>query len=151
MRVYLDVGGGSVANGTRHSLARISLRWMLHQCFILHTGIPFHKNMFKQMGMDPDTRYPHVLPRPPPVPYMPGCLTHKYDVPRNFAKNYKKTTKVKDPFINEEEGDLLDSLAPMYDHLKMAREWWILEMLPYKHQKQNADNTWRDARGYVDN
>ena len=151
MRVYPEVGGGSVANDTRHSLARVSLRWMLRQCFILRTGILFHKNMFKQMGMDPDTLYPHVLPRPPLVPYTPDRLAHKYDVPRNFAKNYKKTTKIKDPFINEEEGDLLDSLAPMYDHLKVAKGRWILEMLPYKYQKQNADNTWRHARGYVNN
>jgi hypothetical protein len=106
--------------------------------------------MFKQMGMDPDTLYPHVLPRPHLVPYTPDCLAHKYDIPLNFAKNYKKTIAIEEPFVNEEEEDLLDSLTPMYDQLKMAKGWWVLEMLPYKHQYQNPDNTWTHARGYVD-
>ncbi|KAG9085358.1 hypothetical protein FRC07_013392, partial [Ceratobasidium sp. 392] len=30
---HTDVGGGSVKNGERYSLARISLRWMVRQCF----------------------------------------------------------------------------------------------------------------------
>ena len=143
-----DVGGGSIANGTRHSLARIPLRWMLRQCFILRTGI--HKSMFKGVDMDPDTLYPHVLHRPPHVPYSPDCLAYKYDLPLNFAKNYKETVKIKEPFINEEEEDLLDSLTPMYDQLKMAKGWWLLELLPYKQQYQKPDNTWTHVRGYVD-
>jgi hypothetical protein len=149
-RVCADVGGGSVANDTRHSLARIPLRWMLRQCFILRTGILFHKNMFKEMGMDPDTLYPHVIHRPPPLPYTPGCLAH-YEVPINFAKNYKDTIKHKEPFNNEEEEDLLDALAPIFDQLKLAKGWWALEMLPYKQEYQQPDNTWKHVRGYVDN
>lgn len=46
----LDVGGGSVANGTRHSLARIPLRWMIGEYFKTNTGILFHSCMFKQIG-----------------------------------------------------------------------------------------------------
>jgi hypothetical protein len=149
-RDYLDIGGGSVPNGTRHNLARIPLRWMIRQCFILRTGILFHKNMFKDIGMDPDTVYPHVIPRPPAVPYTTECLAHKYDEPFNFAKNYKETVKFKEPFINEEEEDLLDSLAPIYDQLKMARGWWVLEVLPNKTHYQKEDDSWTHARGYVD-
>ena len=66
----VDVGGGSVANATRHSLARISLRWMIRQCFILKTGLLFHKNRFKSIGLDPR----HVLPTRPPSP--PLSATH---------------------------------------------------------------------------
>jgi uncharacterized protein (DUF2235 family) len=144
---HCDIGGGSVSNGTRHNLARISLRWMVRQCFILRTGILFHKNMFKDIGMDPDTLYPHVLPRPPPIPYTPGCLAHQYDSPINFAKNYKETVKVKEPFTNEEEEDLLDALTPVYDQLKMAKGWWILELVPYKHRYQRPDDSWTHVRG----
>jgi hypothetical protein len=149
-RGHLDIGGGSVANATRHNLARIPLRWMIRQCFILRTGIMFHKNMFKDIGMDPDTLYPHVIPRPPPVPYTPDCLAHKYEQPFNYAKNYKETVTVKEPFINEEEEDLLDALAPIYDQLKMAKGWWVLEVLPNKQHYQRADDSWTHARGYVD-
>lgn len=35
---HTDVGGGSVKNGERYSLARISLRWMIRQCFKCDTG-----------------------------------------------------------------------------------------------------------------
>lgn len=47
---HCDVGGGSVANGTRHSLARIPLRWMIGEYFKTNTGILFHSCMFKQIG-----------------------------------------------------------------------------------------------------
>ena len=58
-----DVGGGSVVNGTRNSLARIPLRWMIWRCFIANTGIMFHKAAFPKVGLDPDTLYPQVLQR----------------------------------------------------------------------------------------
>ena len=149
IRGHLDIGGGSVANNTRHNLARIPLRWMLRQCFILRTGILFHKTMFKDIGMDPATLYPHVLSRPAPVPYTPDCLAHKYDKPFNFAKNYAETVKYKEPFINEEEEDLLDSLAPIYDQLKLVKGWWFLEMMPNKQRYQKADDSWSYSRRYV--
>jgi hypothetical protein len=44
-----DVGGGSVVNGTRNSLARIPLRWMVQQCFIANTGIMFHICLFRRV------------------------------------------------------------------------------------------------------
>ncbi|KAH7912353.1 hypothetical protein BJ138DRAFT_1148508 [Hygrophoropsis aurantiaca] len=70
---HCDVGGGAVPNGTRHSLARIPLRWMIRQCFIANTGILFHRETFKKIGMDPDTLYPYVQPRPPPI-FQDNCI-----------------------------------------------------------------------------
>jgi hypothetical protein len=139
---HCDIGGGSVGNGTRHNLARIPLRWMVRQCFILRTGILFHKTMFKDIGLDPDTLYPHVLPRPPPVPYTPDCLAHKYEEPVNFAKSDAGTVTVIEPFINEEEEDMLDALTPIYDQLKLAKGWWFLELMPNKQRYQKEDDTW---------
>ena len=144
-----DIGGGSVDNGTRHSLARIPLRWMLRQCFELRTGILFHKNMFKDIGMDPDTLYPQVRARPPAIPYTPDCLAHNYKEPVNFAKNGKGTITDSEPFISEEHEDLLDSLAPIYDQLRLAKWWWILEVVPYRHRYQRPDDKWHVSRGYV--
>ena len=137
----VDVGGGSVANATRHSLARISLRWMIRQCFILKTGLLFHKNQFKSIGLDPDTLYPHVLPRPPLSPT--SSLAHRFDPPINYAKNYKNTIVGEEPFVNEEEEDMLDALAPMYDQLKLAKGWWALECLPSRQRYQKEDDTWK--------
>ena len=33
------------------------------------------------------------------------------------------------PFINEEDEELKDTLSPMYDHLDIRWFWWILEVL----------------------
>ncbi|KAL4252473.1 hypothetical protein ABKN59_002784 [Abortiporus biennis] len=47
----VDVGGGSVANGTRYSLARIPLRWMIRECFKCDTGIIFDAALLQQAGL----------------------------------------------------------------------------------------------------
>ncbi|CAE6400754.1 unnamed protein product [Rhizoctonia solani] len=64
---HTDVGGGSVKNGERYSLARISLRWMVRQCFKCDTGIMFHSNQLEDIGLSPETLWPKVLPRPPAI------------------------------------------------------------------------------------
>ncbi|KAJ1303756.1 hypothetical protein OPQ81_008180 [Rhizoctonia solani] len=64
---HTDVGGGSVKNGERYSLARISLRWMVRQCFKCDTGIMFHSNLLEDVGLSPETLWPEVLPRPAPI------------------------------------------------------------------------------------
>ncbi|CAE6475201.1 unnamed protein product, partial [Rhizoctonia solani] len=64
---HTDVGGGSVKNGERYSLARISLRWMVRQCFKCDTGILFHSNLLEDIGLSPESLWPKVLPRPAPI------------------------------------------------------------------------------------
>ncbi|KAG6329587.1 hypothetical protein ID866_9501, partial [Astraeus odoratus] len=125
---HCDVGGGSVPNATRYSLARIPLRWMIREIFKTKVGILFHGSMFKKIGLDPTKLYhrPHdrplalyetestVLPRPPD-----------------------------DPFVDEETEDLYDALSPIYDQLKIAPYWWTLEVLPQKQLYQrDKDDMW---------
>lgn len=53
---HCDLGGGSVANGTRNSLARIPLRWMIRECFKSRTGIIFDAQYLKDIcGLDAAT------------------------------------------------------------------------------------------------
>ena len=122
---------------------------MIRQCFILKTGILFHKNQFKNIGLDPDTLYPHVLPRPPPIEYTPDRVLPRFDPAINFAKNDKNTIVVDEPFKNEEEEDLLDVLTPMYDQLKLAKGWWVLECVPSTHRYQRHDDTWKRHTTWV--
>ncbi|GJE95087.1 DUF2235 domain-containing protein [Phanerochaete sordida] len=61
---HCDVGGGSVPNDSRHNLARIPLRWMIRQCFLANTGIRFHTELLKNVGLDPAALYPAVKERP---------------------------------------------------------------------------------------
>jgi len=93
---HTDIGGGSVPNHTRHSLARIPLRWMIRECFNCKTGIIFDGDLLRDMvGMDVDLEHmywvkpaPHHRLRPDPnnpahrIPAPPWCLK---DVP--FVSN----------------------------------------------------------------
>jgi hypothetical protein len=150
----LDVGGGSVPNGTRSALSRIPFRWMLRQCFLANTGILFHREMFKDIGLDPDTLYPKVKPRPPALELKRIDRTHL----RTLSDTCKVTilaspdsigpANVTD-FVSEEHEELMDALCPMYDQLKMKMFWWVLEVLPQVLHFQKRDDTWHHELSYV--
>ncbi|RDX42985.1 hypothetical protein OH76DRAFT_1546730 [Lentinus brumalis] len=74
---HCDVGGGSVVDEEKHSLARIPLRWMIRECFRTNTGIRFHSELLKGIGLDPDTLYPHAKEG---IAYGPG-LAHAPQIP----------------------------------------------------------------------
>ncbi|KAI0713137.1 hypothetical protein C8T65DRAFT_739009 [Cerioporus squamosus] len=74
---HCDVGGGSVLDEEKHSLARIPLRWMIRECFRTNTGIRFHSELLKDIGLDPDTLYPHAKEG---IAYGPG-LAHAPQIP----------------------------------------------------------------------
>jgi hypothetical protein len=158
----IDVGGGSVSNKTRYSLARIPLRWMIRECFKANTGIMFNRKGLRELGLDPSALYPFVTPRPPPTPIGDATikeLPHKPSWTRRCFSGFKKTlspysvphiaeapineTKAdKTPVGTEEEEDLNDALSPICDQLKLQRAWWILEVLPLKLRYQLEDNNW---------
>ncbi|KAF8215371.1 hypothetical protein K438DRAFT_1801131 [Mycena galopus ATCC 62051] len=155
---HCDVGGGSVANDTRHSLARIPLRWMIRECFKADTGIIFDARRLQELGLDPATLYPFVLPRPPPLPLDSG---HKLEsIPprkgwlrRTLSRKHKADNFPVSPELEslplpkpvrgmEEEEDLKDSLQPIYDQLQLKPFWWILEILPLTFRYQKSDSKW---------
>ena len=72
-----DVGGGSVRDEEKHSLARIPLRWMIRECFRTNTGIRFHAELLKDIGLDPATLWPHARVG---VEFGPG-LAHAPQIP----------------------------------------------------------------------
>ena len=137
-----DVGGGSVANGTRNSLARIPLRWMVKQCFLANTGIMFYRSMFKQIGMDEAAL--HLDGRRPPPIYQTPCPPG-YSVPKPrvvYPMDMART------FVSEEQEDLADALCPLHDQLKIKWGWWTLEFIPQVLPYQrNKDKRWE--RGFV--
>ncbi|CDO73378.1 hypothetical protein BN946_scf185013.g12 [Trametes cinnabarina] len=59
---HCDVGGGSVLDETPHALERIPLRWMIRECFRTNSGIRFHGELLKRIGLDPATLWP--VPEP---------------------------------------------------------------------------------------
>ncbi|EEB99560.1 hypothetical protein MPER_00743, partial [Moniliophthora perniciosa FA553] len=141
---HCDVGGGSVSNDTKPNLARIPLRWMIRECFKTDTGIMFHADLIREMGMDPDALYPKVKPRPPHLPIVPD-KHHIQHVPTksllarltqshkeiNLANFSGSESTLLRPHT-EEELELADALSPIYDQLSLKWFWWILEFWPIK-------------------
>ncbi|GLB38791.1 putative uncharacterized alpha/beta hydrolase domain (DUF2235) [Lyophyllum shimeji] len=152
---HCDVGGGSVSNKTRHSLARITLRWMVRECFKTNTGIMFDSQALRGIGLDPTTLYPYVTPRPPPLPVGSEAYQEllKTSTVRRLAALVKKakpdsaatapvSANDNDGDVDEELEDLRDALSPIYDQLKIKRSWWLLEIIPMKLRYQNGRNEW---------
>lgn len=114
-----------MANEVRNKLARIPLRWMIRQCFLLNTGIIFHVELLKKIGLDPTSLYPVVKPRPPPISSIPNVSSSAS--------------------LSEEEEDIIDAHCPIYDQLVISPAWWILEYIPAKLRYQKSDNTTEKA------
>ena len=146
-----DVGGGSVKNKTRYSLARIPLRWMVRECFKANTGILFKSALLRDIGLDPSMFYPDVLPRLSRVPVDSG--SHHWEMALKEPSWIQrllfpcKTESVKDSMISEEDEDLKDALSPIYDQLELKRGWWIVELLPlsfrHLHSRDKMAQHWR--------
>jgi hypothetical protein len=171
---HCDIGGGSVANGTPHNLARISLRWMIRETFKTNSGIMFNSATLKQIGLDPATLYPKVLPRPPPItpealgiprsPPTQSWWSQLFSTPTEvslqhsrhlFCKHGHGTTQAgvqngAGPLDigTEEEEELKDALMPKFDQLALKWPWWILEIIPLKHRYQTKDDKWHTWFGW---
>ncbi|KAF9466841.1 hypothetical protein BDZ94DRAFT_1295336 [Collybia nuda] len=148
---HCDVGGGSVDNGTPHTLARIPLRWMIRECFKAETGIMFHADGLRNLGIDPVNLYPIVQQRPDRLAANGAFIQHippKTKVPKPVATDENLHVNTNGgagevTFMSEEEHERLDALSPIYDQLELAWFWWLLEYFPMKQSHQRDDNTWK--------
>ena len=52
---------------TPHRVSRIPLRWMIRETFRTNTGIMFHSEGLRRIGLDPSRLYKTVRDRPPAV------------------------------------------------------------------------------------
>ena len=118
VRVYfalLDVGGCAVPTNTPHTLGRISLRWMVRECFKANTGIRFQAEKLRNIGLDPTSLCPIVKEQLPPLQ------------PR-FS--YLTTIAPPVPIVSEEEHDVRDALSPMHGQLAVDSPlWWAMEFI----------------------
>ncbi|KAI5998211.1 hypothetical protein EDD15DRAFT_2409066 [Pisolithus albus] len=124
---HCDVGGGSVKNGARNSLARISLRWMIREIFKAGVGILFYRSMFQQIGMDPSTLHTPFAPRPQIIfnsPIKAGYVTPDHGTDEAIQCNPDGK------FVSEELEDLYDARSEVHDELTHTPSWWILEVIP---------------------
>jgi hypothetical protein len=104
-----------VKNGTRHSLARIPLRWMIRECFTTHTGIIFDAHMLRnEVGLDIESIYRAPEPLPPPDGPLPPPQSHGWK------------------FEGEATEELHDALSRIYDPLQEHAYWRAIEEVPCK-------------------
>ncbi|KAI3606442.1 hypothetical protein WG66_009550 [Moniliophthora roreri] len=151
---HCDVGGGSVKNDTKKSLARIPLRWMIRECFDRDSGIMFNAKLLKErLGMEPSELYPIVKDRPDPlkIDARADIIEPREDLEPGFFSRVSKflgfgrEQKIQDSnghlscssettlgrVLPDHELDHADLLCPIYDQLSM--KWWlwgILEVMP---------------------
>ncbi|KAJ3532306.1 hypothetical protein NMY22_g7794 [Coprinellus aureogranulatus] len=139
---HCDVG---VSNATQHSLARIPLRWMIRECFKRETGIMFQVDELRRIGLDPESLYPIVSPRPPPLsPESANFIERIPKVqPSIFAQDEDANSEDDSYLTMSEEGhELRDALSPKYDQLAMKKTWWLGEVMPMRHRYQRSNNEW---------
>jgi len=139
----INTDSREVKNSIKISLARIPLRWMIRECFKMHSGLLFHLDQLKSVNLDPKTLDPTVLRRPealplimlPPEDMYIKSMKSEERVSGPFARFFARFKKVpvKDSHSgdvdSEELADLKDSLAPIYDELKLNPFWWIVECI----------------------
>ncbi|RXW12223.1 hypothetical protein EST38_g13631 [Candolleomyces aberdarensis] len=153
---HSDVGGGSVRNEVRHSLARIPLRWMVREIFKANAGIRFLPNRLYAIGLNPSTIYPDIVDRPGPLPvgeheirepcrkelpFRPSIFGPKY--PTAWDSEPRKTGPAA-MLDSEEHEELKDALSPIYDRMSIRKWWWILEYIPLPLRRiRNGQSTIR--------
>ncbi|KAH8825576.1 hypothetical protein DL96DRAFT_1817098 [Flagelloscypha sp. PMI_526] len=154
---HADVGGGSVPNATRNSLARIPLRWMIRECFKMETGIMFHSELLYGLGIDPETLHPSVadispsssnIPSSAPLSSFVQMTPSRRDRLSKHSGTDHQIYNASD-FVSEFHETHADARSPLYDQLKEAKYWWLLEMIPQKIRYQRHDDTL--ARKYAIN
>jgi hypothetical protein len=97
---------------------------MIRQCFLANTGIMFLADRLQDAGLEPDSLWPEVKKRPPPLE------------PTEGMKVRDKREEVVLAKASEEEHELHDVLSPIYDQLHISHPWWILEVLPMRQRRQ---------------
>jgi hypothetical protein len=130
---------------------------MIRECFSAKTGIQFHRESFKGIGLDPDSLYPFVTPRSEPLKPLPSVVAelresaHKAEATEaTLTDEAQASPLAASTFQSEEEEELADAISPIYDQLKLSLGWWILEIIPMRHHVQDRkDLEWKPYWSYV--
>ena len=130
---------------------------MIRQCFLANTGIQFHRDSFKAIGLDPNTLFPFVLPRPAPLKAIPtevarlkACAHDTEPTNGALVGSVQASPTAASTFRTEEHEELADALGKIYDQLQLSRVWWILEVLPLKKKGVAQKPTpWRKSFQYA--
>lgn len=129
---------------------------MIRQCFVTNTGIMFHTDGLRAVGLDPGALYPSVLPRPDALPVgsariqpIPPPVSDTRTARERGLPNFAEEPQTGAASATSEEAlDLKDAMCPAYDQLQLAKFWWALEVLPLRQSYQRGDTTWASKFGW---
>jgi len=130
---------------------------MIRECFLANTGIQFHREAFTEIGLDPSTLYPFVVPRPAPLVATASVVSklrksaHAAEATDGtLADEVQASPTAAGSFKTEESEELADAVCPLFDQLKLSKTWWILEVIPLRLRAQNRhDAGWVPYWRYV--
>lgn len=117
---------------------------MIRECFRANTGILFYRESLKRVGLNPDT----LLDLYPPAPTPSSAQVAQVEAPDHVHES-------SDRFLvdlTEESEELEDVRTPIHDQLKIAKAWWILEVIPMQFREQILSHDhylWEDYWKYV--
>ena len=120
---------------------------MIRECFKTHSGIIINSAGMKEIGLDPATLYPHVLQRPPAIQIDSIHPKPFIQDPPKKEQTPEESAEISTQELDktEEQIELLDALAPIYDVLATGWAWWLLEVFPIKYRYQTSDNKWHSS------
>ena len=101
---------------------------MIRECFRVYTGIQFYRESLKSVGLNPDT----LLDMYPPAPTPSPARVAQFEAAVVAAEPSDGTLVD----LTEESVELEDARSPIHDELKIAKAWWILELLPMRFREQ---------------
>ena len=96
----------------KHALANISLRWMIEQVVRARCQISFDDGALERLGIPLTVKQEEYLAAP---------------ITKDGAGRHS------------DEHHAHDAVQKISDELKMARSWWILEILPTAYTRRNND------------
>lgn len=147
---HSDVGGGAVEDGVSHSLADISLRWMVKQVSLSPCGVLFNDAAVRRAGLDISTvgflnpTMPITGEGPVEIEAVPSG-PQGGDGAEFFVSGSELKIVEERPWFREQ-----DVLSDVNDEMKRQPwKWWFLEILPVKYVWQDAKGRWRHRRGCV--
>ena len=127
---------------------------MIRECFKKNTDMIFDSQAIKLIGIDPSSIYPAVKPRPD-ILSSSSSLKIAVVVPEKWGASLaswfpcvsrKKGSELQVSDESEEELDVLDALAPMYDQLALKPGTWAaMERLPLTKDRLSKEGKWEEV------
>ena len=139
-------------NDAPHSLADISLRWMVRQVAAAQCGITFDAAALHRAGISDSSFAGPGLPLTPPAKARAPSDT---GAPRPSADSTAKSTLTLEAYgygrrsgeSSQSAGsdrsvrtDAVDCTQEIHDQLVLDKRWWLLEIIPTNY-------LWQDGRG----